>query len=364
MQSRQRIVRLAPLHEIEAAIASFEPAAAVTVPILDAIGAVLAAPVTVTGPVPAQAIAARDGWAVASADTVDASSYAPMPLAVKPMWVEAGQPLPGGADAVLPPDGVEITSGIAHAVVAAAPSENVLPRGFHVERTLLEPGRRLRPSDAMALAHCAVDTISVRRPCVRVIAIKSHAAGTAAALAKLIELGGGTASTAELSDRPLKTLLDSPDDALVLIGGTGEGQNDRTISALRESGDVILHGFGIRPGETAALARVNEKPVLALPGRFDAALSAWLVAGKNLLSRLGDEAIANAYERRSLTRKITSTVGLAEAILVKHVGDGVEPIAAGVFPASALTSATGWVLVPPDLEGYASGMIVDVRPLA
>jgi len=102
MQSRQRIARLAPLHEIEAAIASFEPVAAATVPILNAIGAVLAAPITLSEPVPAQAIAARDGWAVASADTVDASSYSPMPLTQTPVWIEAGQPLVGASG----PDGV------------------------------------------------------------------------------------------------------------------------------------------------------------------------------------------------------------------------------------------------------------------
>ena len=50
-------------------------------------------------------------------------------------------------------------------------------------------------------------------------------------------------------------------------------------------GEVAIHGFGIAPGESAALGTAKGHPVLMLPGRLDAALAAFLVVGDALLRR-------------------------------------------------------------------------------
>jgi molybdopterin biosynthesis enzyme len=62
-----------------------------------------------------------------------------------------------------------------------------------------------------------------------------------------------------------------------------------------------------------------------------------------------------------LTRKINSTIGLAEVVPVRRVADGVEPLASGYWPAQALTRADGWVLVPPESEGFAAGTQLEMR---
>jgi len=58
-----------------------------------------------------------------------------------------------------------------------------------------------------------------------------------------------------------------------------------------------------------------------------------------------------------------STIGLAEVIPVGWHDGGVVPLASGYFPLQALTRAAGWILVPPDSEGFPPGAQVELRPL-
>ena len=46
---------------------------------------------------------------------------------------------------------------------------------------------------------------------------------------------------------------------------------------------------------------------------------------------------------------------------VRRAAEGVEPLAAGHWPAQALTRADGWVLVPPESEGFAAGRQLEMR---
>ena len=98
----QRITRLAPLSEITARLdGAVTPVAARNAEPVAAVGAILAADVVAAKPVPASACALRDGWAVAAERVTDAGPYAPAPLDPAPAWVEAGEPMPAGTDAVL-----------------------------------------------------------------------------------------------------------------------------------------------------------------------------------------------------------------------------------------------------------------------
>jgi len=103
--------------------------------------------------------------------------------------------------------------------------------------------------------------------------------------------------------------------------------------------------------------------VLILPGRLDASLAAWLVLGRHLLMRLTGGSAADPGTPVRLARKIASTVGLAEVMLVRRAREGVEPIAAGCFPLRALVQADGWVLVAPEREGFPPGATIAMHPL-
>src|ERR1700730_11963760 len=103
-KTSQRIVKFAPLAEVCAKIDAFAaPVQAHDARLDAAVGRVLAAASPAPGALPPRAIALRDGWAVCSDAILDAGSYAPVPLAEKPQWVEAGEAVPAGAEATVPP---------------------------------------------------------------------------------------------------------------------------------------------------------------------------------------------------------------------------------------------------------------------
>jgi molybdopterin biosynthesis enzyme len=98
-----------------------------------------------------------------------------------------------------------------------------------------------------------------------------------------------------------------------------------------------------------------------LPARLDAALAAFLIVGEALLRRLTGALTSEPAMPVRLARKINSTIGLAEVVPVRRVADGVEPLASGYWPAQALTRADGWVLVPPESEGFPAGTALEMR---
>jgi molybdopterin molybdotransferase len=160
-----------------------------------------------------------------------------------------------------------------------------------------------------------------------------------------------------------RALADESADAVIAVGGTGAGRNDRAVRVLAGIGQVHIHGMGIRPGETAALGSVGRRAVLMLPGRLDAALAAWLLVGRRLLDRLTGATVRDASLAGTLSRKIVSTIGIAEMVVVRRTGTGLDPIGGASLPLRALAEAAGWVLVPADSEGYPAGATVEVRPL-
>jgi molybdopterin molybdotransferase len=230
---------------------------------------------------------------------------------------------------------------------------------------LRHAGERLRATNIAALVCAGCSRVSVREPRIRVSPLRGHAMIAAAArlVAGDIERHGGAAKLDETSgdfDGVLKT---EDADAIVAIGGTGSGRNDKSVGTLARAGRVAVHGMALTPGETAAFGFVGPRPVLLLPGRLDAALAVWLTVGRRVLDRLAG-AKANEHETSEilpLARKVTSTVGLAEVVPVRRKDGRLEPLAAKYLPLSSLSRSDGWILVAADSEGYAAGAPVQIR---
>jgi len=178
-----------------------------TVATADALGRVLAAPVVAAVSLPPWDNSAMDGYAVRAADTMTASEDAPSRLsvtgdvpagraateAVQPgaaFRIATGAPIPAGADAVVqvesttpldadgrPGDRGRDASGPLPAAILVhetmQPGTAIRARGSDLEQgaTLLEPGRRLRPSAIALAAGAGVAQLEVyRRPRVAVLA--------------------------------------------------------------------------------------------------------------------------------------------------------------------------------------------------
>ena len=354
---RQRIARLTPLADVLARLdALVRPVAPRTAELAAALGQTLAEDVILHVPVPATARALRDGWAVSSDLTTDASAYAPAPLPAA-VWIDVGEPLPGDADAVAPLDGVAMRDAAAQALAPVGPGEGVLPPGADVApgATLLPAGRRLGSLEIALLAAAGVAEARVRAPRLRLM----RAAPGGDAYDRGIDDGiAAIAAEHSLAD----ALADTSADAVVVVGGTGSGRNDTTVHTLASLGELLVHGIALLPGETTAFGTVGARPVLALPGRLDAALSAWHLLGRALLARLAGSLDAPPMRTAKLTHKVSSPVGLSELVPVRCEGLAATPIASGYVPLAALAQANGWIFIKPDSEGYPAQSEVVIRP--
>lgn len=354
----QRLAALTPIARVLARVdALARPVAPREAAVADAEGRVLAADASVGKPHPPTSVALRDGWAVRAESIADAGPYAPMP--VTPVWVDAGAPMPAGTDAILPRDAVMLGGGIAEALSPATTGDGVLAAGADAApgTPLRRAGERLRAADVAALQAAGIARVSIREPRVRVVAMPGCDA-VALAISRAIAAQGANVIFVRALER---ALADEQTDAVITVGGTGEGESDASVAMLARMGQVDFHGFGIAPGESAALGIAKGHPVLMLPGRLDGALAAFLVVGEPLLMRLTGLAAREPGISVTLTRKIVSTVGIAEVVPVRPVEGGAEPLASGHWPLQALTRADGYVLIPPETEGLAAGSTIKMR---
>ena len=366
-QVSQRIERLMPLVQARAGIDGLvAPVAPRRTASAAAFGRVLAGEIIGAHSHPASAVALCDGFALRAEATLDASAYAPVPVAA--VAVESGDLLPEGADAVAPIEAIELRGTAAFAVAPLAPGDGVLPAGADAapKEVMYAEGVRLRAVDLAALTAIGVSQIDVREPRVRVAAASAaddrFVASIVGLLSRAIHGAGGVAVAP--SGTNLDRALDDPGaDAVVVIGGSGRGQRDRSIRELTRRGTLAFHGVGMSPGETAAFGMIGQRPVLVVPGRVDATLAAWLLLGRPMLARLcGSDDTARGTPA-TLTRKIASTLGLAELVPVAREQDGVTPLASGYLSLQSLARAHGYVLVPADSEGFPAGARVEMSPL-
>jgi len=147
-------------------------------------------------------------------------------------------------------------------------------------------------------------------------------------------------------------------DLLVTTGGSGVGRTDAAIAALASCGEVLAHGIALQPGRTAATGRIGNVPVVALPGAPDEAIAAWWTLVLPVLDRL-----SGLGPRQKVTlplqRKIASSVGIAEIVLLERNADGWLPLAVGDFGLDTIARSDAWLAVAAGSEGFAAGAPAD-----
>ncbi len=363
----------ASLTSLETALAALlhglEPVAPVALPLVDALGSVGADRPELDA-FPPYDIAAADGWALRARDLVGASSYSPLPLAISPVWVEAGDPMPETADCVIDSDSVDQTSPVVQVLAEAIPGQGVRRAGGDVAEghSVIASGRRLLPLDLLIARAAGLQKLNVRRP--RLYVVNVPATSGHAATAQLISESAGAAGAnvvfAEAQGRDVASIAKALDtgacDLLITIGGSGVGRTDATIAALAQCGEVIAHGIALQPGRTAAVGGIGKIPVIALSGAPDRALAAWWTLALPVLDRL-----SGLWPRGRVTlplaRKIASSVGIAEIVLLDQIEDVWMPLAVGDLSLETIARADAWLAVPGGLEGFAAGTPVSAYML-
>jgi molybdopterin molybdotransferase len=354
---------------LAALLARLEPVAPIELALAQALGCV-AAEMPPLGAHPPCDVAAADGFAFGARDLVGASSYSPLPLAASLAWVEAGDAMPQGCDCVISADLVDQTGPMAQVLGEAIPGQGVRRAGGDIAcgSLVLASGRRVGPLELGIARAAGWDHLRVRRPrlCLLNIPATSGTTATAQLISECARGAGADVACAEARGRDaasiakaIETTMDAAIepgacDVLVTIGGSGVGRTDAAVLALAQRGEVFAHGIALQPGRTAAVGRIEKVPVIALPGAPDQALAAWWTLARPVLDRL------SARQKRQrltlpLARKIASSVGIAEIVLLqKDVGTWM-PLAVGELSFETLACADAYLVVAGGSEGFAAG---------
>ncbi|MGL4285343.1 MAG: hypothetical protein ACRCVA_03305, partial [Phreatobacter sp.] len=293
--------------------------------------------------VPADAIALRDGIAVAAASLVGASPYAPVILAEAPSPILAGQVLPPATDAVIPAAAATRSGAFVEIGQAAYPGEQVALAGSDLapDALILGYGATVTPEIRLALAMAGIAEIAVLNGRFA-IASSGHPATRDWLAARLGALG-------LIEDRPAEADL-----TLCLGESDAPGVDPASSHAIR--------GLALRPGEAAGTALLADgRPVIRLPGRFDGAVAAFYALVLPVAARL----TARAIDTRTLplAAKISSAIGCTDVALLRVVGESYEPVSVGQIALQALLKADAIALIPPESEGAGAGTPLAAIPI-
>jgi molybdopterin molybdotransferase len=360
---------LIPLDEALAALLDgLEPVAPSEQPIAETLGAV-SAEVLLPGPVPASDFAVSDGWAFCAHDLVGASSYSPLPLAGPPEWVEAGDHMPNGSDCVVDSDLVELSGSMFQVLGEALPGQGIRRAGADIGEggLTIAAGRRLRALDVMLVRAAGLNKLAVRRPRLHLINVPAMAGHTVTAqlIAESARKVGADVIYSQANGRDASSIAQAFDgegcDLVITVGGTGVGRTDATVDALTMRGALIAHGIAVQPGRTTALGKVDNIPVIAVPGAPDQALAAWWTLALPVLDQLSGH--RQHAKTLPLARKISSSLGIADIALLTEIDGAWMPLAIGDLSLDHIVRADAWLAVPGSSEGFAAGTPVDAYGL-
>ena len=361
-----------------------------TVSLDQARGRVTAEPVWAKVSSPHYDAAAMDGIAVLARDTVGATETSPVRLKLgeHAVWVDTGDPVPEGFDAVIMVEVVhEVDETTLEIQSAVAPYNHVRPLGEDIVATelLLPENYLLRPMDLGACAAAGIAELPVRRkPTVAVMPTGTELVQIGSPLkpgdiiefnslilgGMVDEWGGSSVTRQPVSDdydRLKATIQEAvaTSDIVVINAGSSAGLEDYTASLVEDLGELVVHGAAIRPGHPVILGVVDGTPVLGIPGYpVSAALTCDLFLKPLVEQMLGVRVPARERITATFTRKILSPMGEDEFVRVRlgRVGERLiaTPIQRGAGVVTSLVRADGLVVVPRLSEGLDTGQGVTV----
>lgn len=354
--------------------------------------------------------AAMDGFAVHSSATRNALPSTPLRLETgeSAFYVDTGDPLPDGTNAVIPVELVEVQPGPAssggdprQAVAiliraSVAPWSHVRLLGEDIVATqlILPAGRVLRPWDIGAVAAGGQARVSViRKPQVAIIPTGDELVpiGSEIKTGEIIEYNsmmmaaqvnswGGIAHRYPIvpddPDRLREAVIHAAAryDLVLLNAGSSAGSEDYSAGIINSLGEVLVHGVAVRPGHPVIIGMLRQPvngiekhtPVIGVPGYPVSAVLTCELFVKPLLERwCGPAAVEPDEVEAVLTHKVTSPAGDDDMLRVA-VGsvDGrllAAPLNRGAGVITSLVRADGITTIPRGVQGLAAGEKVKVR---
>ncbi|NIM07169.1 MAG: molybdopterin biosynthesis protein, partial [Armatimonadetes bacterium] len=157
-------------------------------------------------------------------------------------------------------------------------------------------------------------------------------------------------------------------DIVLIIAGASAGSRDFTSTALQQVGELVVHGVAIRPGKPIVLGRVNQTPIVGVPGyAVSAALCLDLFIAPLIGHMLGTIEAKRETRKALLSRKVFSPAGMDEFLRVRLglVDDKLvaAPLGRGAGLIMSLVKADGLAHVPAFSEGVHAGGEIEVQLL-
>ncbi len=350
--------------------------------------------------------ATMDGFAVRSLDIVGASETKPVRLRLvghikagkfprtiliggMATRVDTGSVIPKGADAVVPIEYCEEDNGYVLVYRSVGFGENIQWAGSDIMRgeLLIQKGTLLSSRHIGALVGCGINHISAkRRPKVAVFSIGDElvTVGKELEFGQIYDINIHTISSlvkmCYAEPVVLGTARDNVDsiismiahglkvaDIVVSTGGSSVGQFDfirRAIETLESK--LLFHGVMSKPGKPVLAAKINNKLYIGLPGNPTSAIISFLLYVKPIIFKLcGCRLDSRDIHTTQIYRPEYGVKGrrLYKTVVLKRSKDKLlyEPLSPSSESISTLSKASGFFVIPENVEKLDAGEIVNVN---
>ena len=394
-----------PVEEARARIlAALAATPAEIVPLAEAWGRVLAAPVVARLTQPPRDVSAMDGYALKAADgalgaalRVVGAAPAGHPWAGslgpgQALRLFTGSVVPAGADSILLQEDATRDGDCVTVSEAVTVGRHIRRAGqdFAIGDVLIAPGKRLNARDIGLIAAGNHPWVAVhRRPRVAILATGDEIAlpgdpipaggivsSNSHSLAALVRACGGEAVVLPIATDDLAALMAVADavhgmDMLVTSGGASVGEHDLVQEALGARGLVVdFWQIAMRPGKPLMHGRLGRVAMLGLPGN---PVSSLVCAILFLLPALAKLAGLPAAPPPTVLARLGAALA-ANDKRADHLRAALAVDGDGVLVATAferqdssmlrlMTQADGLILRDPHAPALAAGALVKVIQL-
>lgn len=358
-----------------------------SVRLTNSVDRVTAEPILSRYSVPGIHVAAMDGIAVRSVDTIGAAEQNPItvPTAVK---VNTGAIIPQGYDAVVMIE--EVWEGDRGYTIRkpVSPWQHVRPVGEDIGESemILPSNHRIRAHEVGALAAYGITDVIVSTLQVGLIPTGSELVphGTPPKPGQVIE--SNTMLVAAFLERMgvhckrYQITPDHPDsikralaaaiaenDMVIISAGSSAGTRDFTDPVISELGEVLIHGVAMKPGKPVILGRIDGKPVIGLPGYPLSALTVLREIIVPFLSGMGFPSDDYGAIDATLVTTLHSEIGVDEFVFLSLGSIGKRwvaiPQSRGAGVQMSGVRANAYLRIPAASEGVEAGKQIDARLL-